>query len=189
MPEWGYGSPSSATGAASGTPFDWGYGSKPPAAPWSADEADSGYGEVSVAAIGAYVWDPAGAVISDEGGHIITIRGAFALGGPYHARLVAQDGTLYPLSADCWTVVPGSPADIYTDHTRESLRFVSPPAPAGLYDVRLRFGPGYVLEELIEDAILVERRNRAADTYLLRRLFPPDKLVGPRDLTGEDTIS
>jgi len=186
--EWGYGSPSSATGVPAGTPFDWGYGSKTPATPWTIDQADTGYGEASVAAVGAFLADPASALISDEGGHILTVRGAFTSKGPYHARLVGQDGTLWPLSADCWTLTPGTPADAYTDHTQESLRFASPAAPAGLYDIRLRFGPGFAFEVLIEDAVRIERRNRPGATFRLRRLFPPDKLVGPLSARGEEIL-
>ena len=186
--EWGYGSPSAVSGGTAGTPFDWGYGPKTPASAWVAAYADSGYGEYSATAIGAWVSDPSGGVLSDEGGHIVTVRAAFTDPGPYRVRLLAQDGTAYPLLADCWTGVPGSKADVYTDSTQESLRFVSPPAPAGLYDVRLRFGPAFALEAVVADAILVERRNRADATYRIRRLFPPDKLTGPRSSLGEEGV-
>jgi hypothetical protein len=91
----------------------------------------TGYGD-PWSVLGAYVLLPAGAVVPDDGGILVTLGGTFTEGQPYGVTI---DGIA------CRAGVPGRGGDCYPLAGGASLRFVLPPLSVGAHSVVIG-GPG-----------------------------------------------
>lgn len=193
--EWGYGSPSSLGVGSPTQPFDWGYGAPTPTS-WptadAANEFDTGYGSpyFVIACSIRYQGLVTGA-LPDNGGIVVKLSltpgSKWPSQGPYHIRLIDPTGVAQPTTGNCYSGVPGGGTDVFTDVINESMTFVLPPLAPASYDLRLRFGPTGTDEILLEDAILITRRNHAQSTHSIRRLYPPFYKTGSIGIRGEDT--
>lgn len=174
----GYGSPEIG---------DAGYGS-----PWTLGgyeaPGDTGYGSPYVEAAFVEVF-PAG-VWPDDGGVMVALRGDWPASGPYRVRLVDVDGALYPLADYCHGGVPGSGSSIYARGPADAwdeVRFVLPPAPPGLYDVRVEWGVGWSHDVTVPGLRIVHRTRHPA-VYRMRSGIPSTLAAGARSLADEPRI-
>lgn len=200
--EWGYGSPSSFGVGSPTQPFDWGYGSPTPDgsgpyATWptadAANEFDTGYGAPYNVIVPVITFGTAAetTALPANGGVIIKLSlsggNKWPVTGPYQVRLIDPAGVARPTTGDCYSGVPGQGSEIFTDVVNESLSFVLPPLSPAVYDVRVRYGPTFALEILLDNALIVADRNYSKATTSVRRVFPPYYKVGPIDIFGEET--
>ena len=198
--EWGYGSPSSFGVGSPTAPFDWGYGSPTPdgTTPYetwptadAANEFDTGYGApFAVIAPTVTFGGLDGAKLPGNGGVIVKLSlttGKWPEVGPYRVRLIDPAGAVRPNDTDCYSGVPGQDTSVFTDVVNESLSFVLPPLSPGAYNVRLRYGPTFTDEILLEKVVVITRRNYASETYKIRRLYPPFYESGPIVIRSEET--
>lgn len=177
----GYGSPTPAAGA-----FDSGYGSP------SGTFLDSGYGSPSSASEAlSLALQPYSEAFPDDGGEVVTLLGVFTVTpGPYYVRLIGQDGTYFPSAGGyCYSGVKGLTDACYPDKAAETMTFVLPPMPPGLYDVEVSYGPTKGTKAILTGALPVKRRTYALETYDLRNALPGwwDGL-GPLDVREEPTL-
>ena len=193
--EWGYGSPSSLGVGSPTQPYDWGYGAPTPTS-WptadAANEFDTGYGSpyFVIAPVISYQGSDSD-VLPDNGGVVIKLSltpgSKWPSGGPYKIRLIDPNGVARPTTGDCYSGVPGQGNLVYTDVINESMTFVLPPLAPASYDLRLRYGPTFTDEILLEDSILITRRNHGRETHSIRRQYPPFYKTGVIGIRSEET--
>jgi hypothetical protein len=70
---------------------------------------------------------------------------------------------------------------------RRELVCYSPPAPVGDYDLTLLWGDQFAFSETLSGALKIVPRNRGAEKYALRALWPAQYPTGPRR-SGLDPI-
>lgn len=144
-----------------------------------------------VGSIGAFVVPAAlspgtaGNTVPDDGGEIVEVGGSWPSKGPYRVRLVAADGSLFPYDGYCYSGKVGQASDCYTDQIQARLRFVTPPAPAGMYDLRIDYGAAFGTTLTVAAAIRVLPRTWDRATFRLRRYLPSP----PYDKTGAYSVT
>ena len=92
---------------------------------------------------------------------------------PYRASISIDNEEVYLYSGQA-----GQGSDLNID--RDALICFTPPAPVGLYDLKIRYGTGFFQEIVLSNVINVMVRNRSNETYLLRSLFPSHYNTGAR---------
>lgn len=175
MPDWGYGSPTSATGA-TGTQLDSGYGS-----PLAAGTGDTGYGSPwSALVASALKLNSADGKFPDEGGVLASVVADWPVAGPFRVRLYDQAGVAYPNSDYCHSGLVGGGRQMSIPAAGlDEVKFVVPPLPVGLYDIRVDFGPGFGASATLLQALLVVTRGRVRNTFDIRGRMPPLYRTGP----------
>jgi hypothetical protein len=92
---------------------------------------------------------------------------------PYRALMTVDSEDVYLYSGKA-----GQGSDLILD--RDVLVCFTPPAPVGVYDLKIRYGTGFFQEIVLSNVINVMVRNRSNETYLLRSLFPSHYNTGAR---------
>lgn len=185
MGERGFGSPTQIGGVdPDPNSYDWGFGSKTPST-WASTEYDTGFGSPRIELISAAVqlvlesgvpWLP------DDGGVMVTLLAVWPTLGPFRVRLHGQSGVVYPIEGGfCHSgkLGPGSSLFVVDTAAPDTLQFVLPPVPVGLYDVEVQWGLSFGDTSTIEDLIDVVFRNRSVPTYRIRHRYSPEYLTGP----------
>jgi hypothetical protein len=189
MSNRGDGSPSGLGDA----PVDWGDGSPTPAS-WDADSADLGDGSPS--AFGLVAELVGGRVFRDDGGEIVELRAEWPTVGPFRVRLYDVEGAAVPSDVYLHSGVPGQGALAYANAARDTLRCVLPPAPPGIYTIRIEWQPvinlfgkpeptslGWTQSTDVATTIRLATRYRRPQTWRMRSLLPPEVhrgATGPR---------
>jgi len=92
---------------------------------------------------------------------------------PYRVLMTVDSEDVYLYSGKA-----GQGSDLILD--RDVLVCFTPPAPVGVYDLKIRYGTGFFQEIVLSNVINVMVRNRSNETYLLRSLFPSHYNTGAR---------
>lgn len=121
---------------------------------------------------------PSQAVVSDDGGEIVSLVGDFSgHSGPYRLYVVTPDGDL-----PCYGGTPGRGYACWADAAASALAFVTPPAAPGTYDLKL-VG---VVEETIASGLTYVSRVHYDAVFHFRRLWPAESMfAGVHDIGDE----
>jgi len=139
--------------------------------------------------IGAYVVSNGEDGYPDDGGEIITVGASWPIDGPYRIRLIGADATQFPSVLYCYSGIKGQGSVLYADFTKETVKFVQPPCPAGVYDIKIEFGAAYGNTVTLTDAIMVYPRQWDGPTFRMRSSLPPNVYkTGPRHLGAESAV-
>lgn len=127
----------------------------------------------------------------DEGGDVLVLQADWSTmggAGPYRVQLkdpftdviFPQDyfGCLSPIAGDGTTFGFGV---LFTDPAIQQLLVALPPAPPGVYDVVVSYGPGYGTSVTLFSAVRVINRRRTLQQWTIRSWLPPLwRGAGPR---------
>lgn len=128
---------------------------------------------------------PDGLDYGDFGGDIVQLRGAWPTVGPYRCRLTNDGGVTYlPSIAGCYSARVAKGSLCETDAGKRVLTFSLPPLEYGAYDLEVAYGVGYGTSTTITGAITVVPRDRAIETWGMRRTFPIWVATGGRTSQG-----
>ena len=178
---WGFGSPESLPGASSAY-YDWGFGDPTPSGWSGGDPVDYGFGDEAFAVMAAFLL-PVGPerLFPDDGGELAELQGTWGVAtpgalGPFRVQL--QDpftGAIYPPTTEalgCYSARPGGGVACMADKTQTILRFATPNAPPGVYDVLVSYGPAFGVVLTLPKALRVIYRGRVPPAWQIRTALP-----------------
>ena len=104
-------------------------------------------------------------------------------------------GNLTPGAYRLQLTIDGEPRELYSGIAGQGatlyplrggrLRGYTPPAPAGLYTLRLLHGPGYAQTLELSERLEIAPASRLAERYTLARSLPELYETGPRDYSAQ----
>jgi len=122
-------------------------------------------------------------ILPDEGGVVVALSASYWPGpGPYRVRLRNALNEPFPAIGGCYSAIAGGGDECVARGARQQpdeLRFTSPPAPPGLYDIQVEWGTGWSDSATFEGAIRIVRRLRARAAFRIRARFQDLYLTGP----------
>lgn len=129
---------------------------------------------------------PPPVTFGDEGGYLYGLFGDWPISGPYTVRFLDSLGAPHPAVGGAYSALAGEGDDCQTNPYGDLLVFTIPPLNPGTYDIKVTWDPGG--EVVLEDVIVIIRRNRDHETYRVRRGYQDQFKVGPGLLEGEPVL-
>jgi hypothetical protein len=156
----------------------WGFGSPDPS-DFTLYAGDTGFGSPFIDVYSVQILDPL-AGYGDDGGYIVEVFANWPVPGPYRFSLI-DGGDTYPEGGGyCYSGIATQGSNCYTFNVgAEVVRFVLPPAPPATYDLKIEWGANFGQSTTAIGAVVVVPRNRARDTYAVRRRLPAHYKAGP----------
>lgn len=185
----------------SGSPFDWGDGSPTPSS-WDETTTDAGDGSpsrygVAVEVIGGR------RVFRADGGEIVELLAEWPTIGPYRVSLIDVEGASLPSVGYCHGAVHGHGQLAYANRARDTVRFVMPRGPAGIYIIRVEWQPiialtgrpapsavGWTESAEATARVRLATQWRQPQTWAVRDRLPPEvyRATGPRSHRTEPPL-